>query len=325
MKKKNLATILMLVLVLIVGTSATCLADGLNYKYTINVYSGNEGLYKEAKEKQYVLDPGQSITIDIKDVQVTNSKYYAKGFRIAGHDNDEALDETTGFYSMTFNAKEDVSYEVAYGIKGKLVPYKVNYIDGDGNSLRGSDTYYGMLGDKPAVSFKYVEGYEPDSYYKAKKLTGDESQDVVDFVYTAKKGQKEGENEGDNGNGDNGNGNGNGNANGNGNGNGAGNGNGNGAAGTGNNGPAAPGTPGNPAGTNTANNATINDNATPLGDEPSQFEDLDADDSNSINLWLILAALGVAVLLAALLLALKKRRKAGEEEFDEDDLNASFK
>lgn len=160
------------------------------YVYTVEVYSGIEGTYLGKTKWSDTLkagDKSKTITIDVKDVKVNNDKYYARGFRITGHDNDETenSDDVTGFTRISFNTlEEDVSYEVAYGIKGNMVAYTIRYVDEDGAELAESDTYYGMPGDKPVVAYKYIDGYLPHAYSLAKKLSEDESQNVFTFTYS---------------------------------------------------------------------------------------------------------------------------------------------
>lgn len=179
------------------GTDKDGFADGKTldkYEYTVEVYSGIEGTYKEKTRWSDTLkaDETKTITIDLDDVDVNDDKYYARGFRITGHDNDETenSDDVTGFTRITFNSlDEDVSYEVAYGIRGNMVAYTINYVDEDGAELEESDTYYGMPGDKPVVSYKYIDGYLPHAYSLGKRLSEDESQNVFTFRYYEDTGQ----------------------------------------------------------------------------------------------------------------------------------------
>ena len=303
--RKRLLTILMLVLVFTVGTAYSSFAAGDKaggYSYKIHVYTGNQGVFKDTGKKAKTLTFKKGDTfpeMTIKDIKVTNSKYYVRGFRVAGHDNDEGSDEPSGYTKLSFQVKEDVSYEVAYGIKGALVKYTVHYYDENGNEIAPSETYYGMPGDKPVVSFKYVEGYVPDANYKAKTLTKDGDNDFT-FNYTKGAAAAGGNNNGNGGN--------------------AAGGNGNGAgAANANVGPGAPGTAGNPAGANVADNGagttTIGDNDTPL----DPYVDLDKEEGGLS--WQMLAALGgfLTLLLLALILFLLKRRHNGEDEEDLGD------
>lgn len=301
---KKLITILavMLMLGFTLGTAAVWAepsdaepSGNEGYGYTVTVYAGLQGTYKGKTTDSKNYKPGELVTISLDDVVVTNNKYYAIGFRVTGHDNDEAPESA----QITFNASTDVAYEVAYGIKGDLVAYKVNYQDASGKTLSKSNTYYGMIGDEPAVSFKYIEGYLPDAYNKSKTLTENPANNVFTFTYTKSGEGGNGEN-GENGNGQNGNG-----------GNGANGGNAGNAGGA-----IAPGTAGNPAGANVAQggNTTIGDNSVPLAnpDQPSQYEDLDEEGLGAL-LWVLIVIGAVALGSILLLLRWIMKKREGEE------------
>jgi hypothetical protein len=286
-----------------------------DYKYTVTVYSGEQGTFNGKKVWTKQCEEGELVTITFKKLgfKLKNKKYYARGFRITGHDNDE----TTGSQTMTFKVDSDVSYAVAYGIKGNLVSYTVKYLDKETDeSLRSDDTFYGMPGDKPVVSFRYIDGYEPDTYNITKTLSKDESKNVMYFYYTkAGTGTNEEEGEGGNEGQDQGQGQGQG----------------------GNNpvpaGPAAPGTQNNPAGTNVnpnpGDNTNIDDGRTPTtnpgdnngnNDGPTQIQDDDKptaspDEEGAVNPALIAGGIGVAALLAllALLHFLKKKKSEAND------------
>lgn len=158
-----------------------------DYKYTVKVYSGSEGYFDGDTSKHVKVisgegfKSGEEYSIDVDDIGLTlvhPKKYYARGIKIAGHDNDDRI-----FRSGTFWATRDESYSVAYGMKGGMVMYKVRYVDKSDNDLRDPEEYYGMVGDKPVVSYAYVEGYLPQAYNLGKTLTSNESDNVFKFVY----------------------------------------------------------------------------------------------------------------------------------------------
>lgn len=82
-----------------------------------------------------------------------------------------------------FIVKGDADYVVAYGIKGNMVAYTVNYQDASGKSLAESQTFYGNVGDKPVVAYRYVENYIPDALALTKTLSNNESENVFTFTY----------------------------------------------------------------------------------------------------------------------------------------------
>lgn len=331
--RRKLITILLMALLMVMASAVVCFAADGDYTYKVKVHAGNVGTYKGDKSWNKTCKPGESVYITIKDVKVTNDKYYVRGFRIAGHDNDETERndagnaQPSGFTSATFNANADVSYEVAYGIKGSMVSYLVKYVDTDGNALTpdGSDSetdeYFGMVGDKPVVSYRYVDGYTPDAYNLSKTLSSDSDKNVFTFTYT-----KNGTETPDNGdNGDNGDNNGNNNNN-------ANNANRNAAANPAN----APGTAANPAGTNAAatpgnnqgNQGTTNigDSDTPLADGPGQQyadlddgqtpqSDFDGDKEGGISkLPIIIGSIIAAILLLLLIIWLVSRRRKNDDD-----------
>ena len=104
-----------------------------------------------------------------------NGKYYAKGIRQSGRD------DSSGIASCKVTGDRD--YVVAYGVKGDMVSYVVNYQDTEGNALAESNTYYGNVGDRPVVAFRYIEGYEPQAYNLTKTLTANTVDNVFTFIY----------------------------------------------------------------------------------------------------------------------------------------------
>lgn len=294
---------IMLTLFFSAASSFGTVDKGSGYGYTITIYAGQQGHFGSDKNnttKKIQVKAGAAVTIDLDklDYHLDNDEYYVRGLRQTGHDNDEIK-------SLTIpSVDEDISYEVAYGIKGGMVKYVVNYVAAkDGEELHDSDTYYGMVGDKPVVSYKYVENYLPDAYNKGKTLSADESLNVYTFTYSyTGKSNNGGDNDSDNDNdGDNTNGNNNGNNNG------------------ANNGAANANAPGGNATAN-ADGTNIADNDTPQA-APSDFVDLDdpdaplADgsdqedkDSGSKLPLLIGGGIGV-LLLACIAYALARRRR----------------
>ena len=187
--RKFFVVLLTLLLVVQIGTVSAAAANETTY--TIRVFSGNRGDILPGYNGGQVLDGGAvwvlsglkygtQVTFDPDApgaVKVTNDRYYVQGIRFSGRDNN-ALQNTT------ITVREDADYVVAYGVKGNLVPYVVNYQDANGNALAASKTYYGNVGDKPVVAFLYIDGYVPQAYNLTKTLTGNAAKDVLTFTYT---------------------------------------------------------------------------------------------------------------------------------------------
>ena len=192
----------LLTLVLTVALTLSCMGEVKAsdvskkeaYTYTVTLYAGNRGKltadvfevvsnnevsYDISADKVVIsgLAAGDAISF-YPQVGVTNveDKYYVQGIRLSGRDNDEGKE-------TFFNVSKDADYVVAYGIKGNQVAYTVNYVDADGNELAPSDTFYGNIGDKPVVAYKYIDGYVPEVLGFTKTLAEDASENVFTFVY----------------------------------------------------------------------------------------------------------------------------------------------
>ncbi len=200
--KKRIVFSLLIALVLTFGIPATTLKADAAYTYRVTVFAGNQGKFTKAYDGGTLSSDGKVWTknypagqhIEISETNLgfelkDDSKYYARGFRVAGHDNDEieegAENKTAvAFKRIEYDVDADVDYEMAYGLKGAMVAYTINYQDSSGRSLHSSDTYYGMKGDKPVVSYRYVEGYYPNAYTQGKTLVDDATKNVFTFTYT---------------------------------------------------------------------------------------------------------------------------------------------
>lgn len=193
MKKRFITLTMLLSMLLILSSVSSVFAtvdEDNAYGHTIKVYAGRHGHFTKTPEGGKLSDSGKTITIS-KDsgtsvtidptttgLVVDDGEYYARGFREAGHDNDEQM------ANANINpVDEDISYEVAYGIKGGMVKYTIMYVDENGDELQPSNEYYGMVGDKPVVSYLYIDGYQPNAYNLTKTLVADESQNIFGFSY----------------------------------------------------------------------------------------------------------------------------------------------
>ncbi len=197
--KKSLKYFL-LALVTIVGVfQGKTSAWAFSYTYTVSFSAGAQGSFggnsiqvrkaadndagvsvSSAGDKIVVtgLEYGDVISCDAQgSVGLNdNSKYYVKGIRLSGRDNNTVA-------NSAFLVSGDQDYVVAYGIPGELAEYTVNYVDTNGNKLAESRTYYGNVGDEPVIAYLYIDGYTPDSYNQTGKLVSDASKNVFNFVY----------------------------------------------------------------------------------------------------------------------------------------------
>lgn len=171
----------------------TVFAAEEEYTYTVRLYAGNQGIltgegievpshakivYGDEKIVISGLNYGDIVYIVYQDaVNVTDERYYARGVRRSGRDNSEAT-------ASSFTVASDRDYVIAYGVKGDMVSYTVNYLDESGNRLLASDTYYGAAGERQYVSARYVDGYQPQALNLVKTLSVNEAENVFDFQYT---------------------------------------------------------------------------------------------------------------------------------------------
>lgn len=124
------------------------------------------------------LKEGQRVSFHNGMITLKDSgKYYVKGIRESGRDNN------TVYYSA-FTVEGDRDYVVAYGILGDAVAYTINYEDTAGNRLAPSETFYGNVGDRPVVSYLYIEGYQPQAYNLIGRLGENAANNIFTFVYS---------------------------------------------------------------------------------------------------------------------------------------------
>ena len=174
--KKLLVSLLTVSMTIGASTMSVMAADGYTYKVTLS--AGNKGTINGQTKVEQDSVAGSTVTFNLKDVQVTDDKYYVKGIRLSGRDNEEAL------ASPVFdNVTGDADYVVAYGIKKDMVAYTVNYQDASGKALVESQTFYGNVGDKPIVAYQYIENYIPDALALTKTLSNNVSENVFTFTY----------------------------------------------------------------------------------------------------------------------------------------------
>lgn len=148
------------------------------YRYTVRFYAGQQGLIGGGEVITFTnLKYGERVTFNQNMVTLKDEKYYVKGIRESGMDNN-----TVRVNSFPVTADKD--YVVAYGLLNDAVAYTINYVDENGNALAPSEQYYGNRGDKPVIAYLYIEGYQPQAYNLTGTLTDDPAENVFTFVYT---------------------------------------------------------------------------------------------------------------------------------------------
>lgn len=186
MKKIRIITVLAIAFCFLLGTTTVFGADG-DYDYNLTVSGGNGTIagdvIKDAGTQTVSITTGTNAKLTIGgesyNVNPPSNKYFVRGMKTAGHDNN---DDAGPFLTAAVNGG-DTEVVVAYGLKSNMVAYTVSYVDQNGAQLLNSETHYGVIGDKPIVSYKYVEGYLPDAYNVTKTLTANAADNVFTFTY----------------------------------------------------------------------------------------------------------------------------------------------
>lgn len=309
MKKFRIIAVLAIAFCFLLGTTAVY---GDEYQHGLTVSGGNgsiAGFDGNAGTSEVSITTGETATLTVGketyDVTPKEDKYFVKGLKLAGHDNNDVDDGVgSGPYAGPVGVElegsliygEDAEMVVAYGLKSSMVKYTVSYLDAGGAELLPSVTHYGVVGDRPIVSYKHVDGYVPNAYNAVKSLNADESLNVITFTYTpvqAAEGNTIINNAG----------------------------NANAAAGNAAAGNAAAGNAaaGNAAAGNAAANAgtAIGDNATPLAinDQDTPLANPDEEEKEGGSpLMYIIGGVVVAAAIAAAIAAFLARRRGTEEE-----------
>ena len=164
--------------------------------YELTVYSGNgqfgsgdrikgSSVEVDAEKATVSVDGGDAVTITMPDKKsAADSKYFVRGIKLTGHDNDEVIAGPVDLNSASSPVKgQDASVVIAYGMKSNMTKYIVRYVDAsDGSDLLDAETHYGVSGDKPIVSYKYVDGYLPNTWNETGRIAADGST-VFTFLY----------------------------------------------------------------------------------------------------------------------------------------------
>lgn len=147
------------------------------YTYTVNLYAGNKGTVNGSDKVSIAgFSAGQSVDFSAVNMAASDPKYYVKGIRRSGED--------VIMKENKFVVDGDADYVVAYGISANRIAYTITYQDQDGNELLPSETFYGDIGDKPVVAYRYIEDYIPQALAMTRTLSANAAENVFPFVYT---------------------------------------------------------------------------------------------------------------------------------------------
>ena len=167
--RRLISLILTAAILLIVMTSV--FAAGYTYKVTVS--GGKYGKVNGADSVTVDVANGTMWNPDDYTVTVTDGKYYFKGFHISGQEG------LVGATKIT----QDTVFVATYGVAGDSIEYTVNYHSVDGTELAPSQKFYGNVGDKPVVAFRYIEGYEPQAYNLTGTLKANAAENIFTFEY----------------------------------------------------------------------------------------------------------------------------------------------
>ena len=197
-RRRFLLCLLAAALVCSVGIPRTFAQEAEGYTYTVVLYPGNQGSFPASGPLSVQSDTA-SVSFSERKIRITGlrrgdrvgydaseegaillkdgSRYYAKGIRESGKDN-----STLG--PSSFAVTGDREYVVAYGIRGKIVSYRIHYRSTTGKTLLPSRTCYGNIGDRPVAAWAYVDGYLPQAYNLTRTLSADPAKNDFTFIYT---------------------------------------------------------------------------------------------------------------------------------------------
>ena len=186
MKKVQRIAVLVLSACLVFGMMTV---SAFGYDYQLEVSAGN-GSFSDGDTLK-----GTTASIDIDsaklkvgnkevDIKAPDANHFVIGMKVAGHDNSEVFTDSVNLVessSPIYN--EDASLVVAYGLKSNMVKYTIRYVAADdGTVVHDPEEHFGVVGQKPVVSYKYVEGYLPDAYNRTGPLERD-GENVFTFYY----------------------------------------------------------------------------------------------------------------------------------------------
>ena len=143
--KKLLVSLLTVSMTIGASTMSVMAANGYTYKVTLS--AGNKGTINgQAKVERDSVVAGSTVTFNLKDVQVTDDKYYIKGIRLSGRDNEEALGEISvenakkymeeGHFGE-YNMLPKLSASVSFIEKGEGRSALITSFDKLGEALKG--------------------------------------------------------------------------------------------------------------------------------------------------------------------------------------------
>ena len=172
---KQMKRILAVLCAVLVFIPYSITAKAAPYEYKVTVLAGLHGLVNGRDKVEIVVPAGTQWTPNAYTVNVTDARYYFKGFHVSGIE-----DLTTGGAQKI---TKDIVFVASYGMSGKTIAYTVLFQDAAGNTLHPQKTFYGNIGDKPVVACEYIDGYVPQAQNLTKTLSANAADNVFTFIY----------------------------------------------------------------------------------------------------------------------------------------------
>ena len=173
---KQIKRILAVLCAVLVFIPYAITAKAASYNYKVTVLAGLHGLVNGRDKVEIMVPAGTRWSPYDYTVNVTDARYYFKGFHISGIEDLK----TGGDQDIT----KDIVFVASYGMSGKTVAYTALFQDAAGNTLHPQKTFYGNIGDKPVVACEYIDGYVPRTRNLTKTLSANAAENVFTFVYT---------------------------------------------------------------------------------------------------------------------------------------------
>ena len=160
-----------------------------DYDYTVTIFGGLHGTVKSVNpvNDQYIdVQTADKIVLKVPkgyrwnpndfEVTVNDQKYFwGLEFQFAGKEDSPAFD---------FEVDTDVDIVPIYRTAYNAVEYTVRYLHvGDNAEVYPQQTFYGNVGEKPVIAYKYKEGYIPTAYNETRTIDEDPSKNVFTFYY----------------------------------------------------------------------------------------------------------------------------------------------
>ena len=146
------------------------------YKYRVTIYAGLQGTVNGQEKLVLEFEKGQEWNSNNFTVVPNDDRYFCNyEFEYAGQE---------GSWVSVLKVESDVDLVPVYRLAGDMVEYRVQYLhSGDNAVLLPQQTFFGNIGDKPVVAYRFLEGYIPTAYAETKTISADPAENTFTFYY----------------------------------------------------------------------------------------------------------------------------------------------